>query len=65
VSVNGIALWRRISWVSFHKQIDFVLPPNIDPAERAVRIEIRFGRALRIRRFQVTIGGIIAYDEIA
>ncbi len=65
VSINGITLWWRVSWVSFHKQIEFHLPPQIDGSESAVRIDIHFGRGLGIRRFQVTVAGMIAYDEIA
>jgi hypothetical protein len=65
VMVDGITLWWRISWVSFHKQIDFRLPAEIDPDQRAVRIQIDFGRGLSIRRFQVSVDGMIAYDEIA
>lgn len=65
VTVNGITLWWRISWVSFHKRIEFRLPAEIDPAEPPVRIVINFGRALSIRRFQVSVAGRIAYDEIA
>jgi hypothetical protein len=65
VSIDGITLWWRISWVNFHKQIDFRLPPEIDAAQRPVRIVINFGRSLSIRRFQVIVDGMIAYDEIA
>lgn len=65
VSINGQVLWRRISWVNFYKQIDFQLPCDIDPAERPLRIEIHFGLGLSIRRFQVSVAGVIVYDEIA
>ncbi len=64
VSIHGQTLWRRISWVSFYKQIDVDLPPEIDPEERSLRIEIHFGRGLSIRRFQVSVAGMIVYDEI-
>lgn len=65
VSINGIGVWWRISWTSFHKRIDFRMPAEVDAKESPARIDICFGRGLGIRRFQVTIGGIIAYDEIA
>jgi hypothetical protein len=65
VSIDGRTLWRRISWARFYKQIDFHLPPEIDNAERPVRIDIQFGLGLSIRRFQVSVAGMIAYDEIA
>ncbi len=64
VSINGRTLWWRISWVNFYKQIEFQLPPEIDVDERPLRIEIHFGRGLSIRRFQVSVAGMIVYDEI-
>ncbi len=64
VSLNGQVLWRRISWVSFYRQIDFHLPPEVDSAERLLRIEIQFGPGLSIRRFQISLAGMIVYDEI-
>lgn len=64
VSINGQTLWRRISWIRFYRQIDFPLPPEIDAAQRPLRIEIQFGPGLSIRRFQVSIAGLIVYDEI-
>jgi len=65
VTINGMTTWWRVSWVSFHKLIEFNLPAEVDSRQSPVRIDIQFGRGLGIRRFQVTIGGIIAYDEIA
>ena len=64
VSINGQTLWWRISWVHFYKQIDCCLPPEIDAAQRPVRIEIHFGRGLSIHRFQVRVAGMIVYDEV-
>jgi hypothetical protein len=64
VSIDGIVVWRRISWTTFHNRIEFELPAEIDPNRTPVRIDIRFGPGLGIRRFQVTFGGLVAYDEI-
>lgn len=64
VKVNDIAVWRRISWTTFYKQIEFRLPADVDPSGSLVRIDIRFAQGLSIRRFQVTIADRIAYDEI-
>jgi len=65
VKINGIAVWWRISWTTFYKSIEFNMPEQIDSNRSPVRIDIRFGQGLLIRRFQVTIAGQIAYDEIA
>lgn len=64
VSFNGQRLWSRITWVRFHDRIEFQLPAELDPSRPMVRIDIRFGRGLGIRRFQVTVDGIAVYDEI-
>ncbi len=64
VTVNGIRTWYRISWLQIHRVVEFKLPVDVDSLQRLCRIDIHFGRGLQIRRFQVTIGGIVAYDEI-
>jgi hypothetical protein len=64
VKINGTAVWWRISWTTFYKRIDFNLPKEVDSACSPVRIDIRFGQGLLIRRFQVSIAGQIVYDEI-
>jgi hypothetical protein len=64
VKINGKTVWWRISWTTFYKQIEFNLPEEVDPKRSPCRIDIRFGQGLSIRRFQVTIAGQIAYDEI-
>jgi len=64
VKINGTAVWWRISWTTFYKTIEFELPEDVDQARSPVRIDIRFGQGLSIRRFQVTIAGQTAYDEI-
>jgi hypothetical protein len=64
VTFNEHVLWSQISWVHFCDKIEFRLPAEIDPQTPRIRIDIRFGRGLAIRRFQVTVDGIVAYDEI-
>jgi len=64
VQVSGVRAWMRISWLKIHRKIEFVLPAEIDPLLRKCCIDIHFGTGLSIRRFQVTVGGIVSYDEI-
>ncbi len=61
--INGQLVWKRISWVSFHRRIDFVMPKSVDPEQHHGVIEIDFARALRIRRFLVRLGDRVVYDE--
>lgn len=65
ISIDGICVWRRISWAVFHKRIEFALPAEVDPHRSLATIDIRFGHMLTIRRFQVAVGGRTVYDEIA
>lgn len=64
VTINGVRVWVRISWLRIHRRLEFVLPIDLDPDQRAGRIDIEFGLGLSMRRFQVTVGGIVCYDEI-
>jgi hypothetical protein len=65
VQIDDYRTWMKISWLQIHRRIEFVLPAEIDPQCRKCLIEIHFGTGLRIRRFQVTVGGIVVYDEIS
>jgi len=64
VTINGFRVWTRISWLRIHRRLEFSLPGEVDPDRRACRIDIEFGFGLSMRRFQVTVGGIVCYDEI-
>ena len=70
VTVCDERVWSQISWLNLRREIEFTLPPQSPsiPASPSIpvqgRIEIDFGRALRIRRFRVWIGGEMLYDEI-
>lgn len=64
VTVEAMPVWLRISWLRIERQLEFRLPKQVDSQMRNCRIDIHFGPGLWIRRFQVTVGGMIAYDEI-
>lgn len=64
VSVEAMPVWSRISWLRIERQLEFTLPREVDSQSRNCRIDIHFSPGLWIRRFQVTVGGAIAYDEI-
>jgi hypothetical protein len=64
VEINGIQAWYRISWLRIHRKLEFQLPAALVANSPACRIDIDFGIGLSIRRFQVTIDGIVFYDEI-
>jgi len=64
VTIDGIRVWSRISWLRIEREMEFALPKEVDAQCTRCRIEINFGIALSIRRFQVTVAGITAYDEI-
>jgi len=63
VTMNGQRVWSKISWLRIEPVVEFTLPESIDATRRVCRIEIQFGPGLMIRRFQVTVAGMIAYDE--
>jgi len=64
VTIDGIRVWSKISWLRIEPKVEFRLPEEFDPQKSVCRIDINFGLGLSIRRFQVTVGGVIAYDEI-
>lgn len=64
VTLDGVRVWSKISWLRIEPRFEFRLPVELDPQQSVCRIDIIFGFGLSIRRFQVTVGGIIAYDEI-
>lgn len=64
VTINGLRVWVRISWLRIHRRLEFVLPVELDPEQRPCRIDIEFGVGLSMRRFQITVGGMVCYDEI-
>ncbi|MGV3483968.1 MAG: hypothetical protein ACO1RT_06085 [Planctomycetaceae bacterium] len=65
VTIDGLRVWSQISWLRIERAIHFRLPAELDSQSRECRIDIQFGPGLRIRRFQVTVAGITAYDEIS
>jgi hypothetical protein len=64
VEINGAPAWYRVSWLRIHRKLEFRLPAGLSDLPSQCRIDIDFGIGLSIRRFQVTIGGIVFYDEI-
>jgi hypothetical protein len=64
VTVDGIRVWSKISWLRIERQVEFTLPAAVDPLQSRCRIDIHFGPGLTIRRFQVTVAGVVSYDEI-
>ncbi|WP_145168769.1 hypothetical protein [Rubripirellula lacrimiformis] len=65
IRINNQPVWRKVSWLRIDREIEIRLPPQVDPDQRPLRIEINFGPALRIRRFRVWLGGQPIYDEEA
>ncbi len=64
VTIAGIRVWSKVSWLRIERQVVFTLPAAVDSLQRQCRIDIHFGPSLTIRRFQVTVAGVVAYDEI-
>ena len=64
VTINGDLVWSKISWLRIEPSITFQLSDSIDPKASVAQIEIQFGPGLLIRRFQVIVNGVVAYDEI-
>jgi len=64
VSIEGIRVWSKISWLRIERKVQFQLPKEVDALSPPCQIDIHFGPGLSIRRFQVTIAGVVAYDEI-
>lgn len=64
IEIDGIPLWRRISWVTIHRQAAFRVPPQLLGSAPEGRMEIDFSRGLLIRRFRIWIDGVVVYDEI-
>jgi hypothetical protein len=64
VWIDDQLVWKRISWVTFYRQIQFVIPKEIDPRELKGEILIDFGWGLRIRRMTVTIENRLVYEEL-
>lgn len=64
VEINGVVVWYRISWLRIHRKLEFQLPSSETGRLSPGRIDIDFGIGLSMRRFQVTIDGIVFYDEI-
>lgn len=65
IHVDGIRVWRQISWLSIKSKAKFDLPSSVDPEQREGRIEIDFSRGLRIRRFRLWIESELIYDEVS
>lgn len=65
IDVNGVRVWTKISWLNLSRQIQFVLPAEIDPARRPVNIEIDFRPGLLIRRFRVWVDGQMEFDQVS
>lgn len=64
IQFNGHVVWWQVSWLWIKKSAVFRLPAEVDPEQRMGRLEIDFGRGLRIRRFRLWIGEELIYDEI-
>jgi hypothetical protein len=64
VFVDDQCPWYRVSWLTIHRSFYFELPDRIDPQQRRVQIQMAFyPLTLLIRRFTVTLGDTIVYDE--
>ena len=63
IRIDGITVWRRISWAVIHREVSFQLPRHVDGQERSGELRIVFTRSLRIHRFQIWIGGVLVWDE--
>jgi len=78
ISVDGRRVWWKVSWLNLERVIRFSVPHRIESAIGAEtgageadqnlidgRIEIDFGRGLRIRRFRVWFDDELTFDQIA
>ena len=63
IDVEGLRVWRQISWLWIKDRAEFLLPAAIDPQQRTVAMKIDFSRGLRIRRFRIWIADHLIYDE--
>lgn len=64
IEIDGRLAWWRVSWLTIQRNVEFRLPPEVDPDQPEGRIEIEFSRGLMIRRFRLWIGQSLIYDEI-
>lgn len=62
--VDGVCVWRRISWKTFHPSAEFQVVDERSGREWSGRIEIDFSQTLAIRRFRVWIENELVYDEV-
>lgn len=62
--INRHLVWFCISWTVIHRRFEFVWPRDVDPQERAGRVEIEFAAGLSIHRFSVFLGDETIYDEV-
>lgn len=60
--INDKLIWWKISWLRIERKITVDLPTEIDAENRVVEIDITFGPALWIKRFQVWLDGETLYD---
>lgn len=56
-------LWHRITWISIAREVQFELPAT-DGQLVPVTLRIDCDARLLFRRFQLSAGGTILYDEI-
>ncbi len=63
IRVNQETVWSRISWITIHRQAEFMLPESVDPLGRTCEMQITFVRGLRMRRFLLRLEGQVIWDD--
>lgn len=68
ITISDVVVWKRISWVVIHRNASFNVPSSIvpnstDPGTLRGEMQIVFSRGLLIKRFSITLGSVLVYDE--
>lgn len=62
LKIDDRLIWWKISWLRIERRISLDLPSEIDSQMRPLEIEITFGPALWITRFQIWLAAETIYD---